>query len=188
MSVTLIETLCGMAARSRAVPAGQDLFRRGDKVGNLFVVLQGQVDLIRHSADGVPIVLQRADVGDVVAEASLFSDAYHCDARSDAGASLAVISRNSFRKRLRNDPDFGDMWARHLAREIQNLRFQCEVLSLRTVAARLSTWTEWHGEMPPKGEWKQLAHQLGVSPEALYREMAKRSGAPTLQRDPGGAR
>lgn len=176
MSASLIETLCGMAARSRAVPAGQYLFRRGDKVGNLFVPLQGRVDLIRHSADGVPIVLQRAGVGEVVAEASLFSDAYHCDGRSDTGASLAVIPRDSFRERLRNDPDFGEMWARYLAREIQGLRFHCEVLSLRTVAARLSAWSEWYGEMPPKGEWKQLAHQLGVSPEALYRELAKRAG------------
>lgn len=29
-------------------------------------------------------------------------------------------------------------------------------------------------EAPPKGEWKQLAQQIGASPEALYREFARR--------------
>ena len=176
MSATLTESLCGMAVRTRTVPPCHVLFRRGDKVANLFVAVSGRVDLVRHSADGIPIVLQRAGAGEIVAEASLFADAYHCDARCDEGASVAVVPRARFRARLRNDLDFADLWARHLGREIHTLRFRCEVLSLRTVAARLSAWIDWYGAMPPKGEWKNLAHQIGVSPEALYREVARRSG------------
>jgi hypothetical protein len=28
--------------------------------------------------------------------------------------------------------------------------------------------------LPPKGEWKSVAEQIGVSPEALYRELSRR--------------
>lgn len=30
--------------------------------------------------------------------------------------------------------------------------------------------------LPAKGEWKSVAQQIGVSPEALYREIARRRG------------
>ena len=63
---------------------------------------------------------------------------------------------------------------RRLAGELQHARFHAEVLSIRTVAARLDAWVEWNGEMPPKGEWVGLAAELGVTPEALYREIASR--------------
>ena len=44
--------------------------------------------------------------------------------------------------------------------------------SSRSAADR---WLFSYGKrMPAKGAWKSLAHQIGVSPEALYRELARR--------------
>lgn len=49
------------------------------------------------------------------------------------------------------------------------------MLSLKTVAERLDAWTAANQGAPPiKGEWKTVAVEMGVSPEALYRELAKR--------------
>jgi CRP-like cAMP-binding protein len=84
------------------------------------------------------------------------------------------IPKRGLLGRLRNEPDFAQAWAAHLAREIQIMRFRSEVLSLKTVASRLDAWLAWQGELPLKGQWKEVANQIGVSPEALYREMAKR--------------
>jgi hypothetical protein len=67
-----------------------------------------------------------------------------------------------------------EAWARHLAHEVQKARLHAEILSLKTVAARIDSWTDWHGALPEKGRWVTVAQQIGVSPEALYREMAKR--------------
>ena len=47
-------------------------------------------------------------------------------------------------------------------------------LSLRTVAERLDAWIAASGRYPAKGEWKTVAAEIGNSPEALYRELAKR--------------
>ena len=69
----------------------------------------------------------------------------------------------------------GNVWASYLARELQRARLRSEILSLKTVAQRLDAWIGWNGGRPPeKGEWKFVASQIGVSPEALYREIAKR--------------
>jgi hypothetical protein len=43
------------------------------------------------------------------------------------------------------------------------------------VAARLDAWIASNdGNVLGKREWKIVASQIGVSPEALYRELAKR--------------
>jgi CRP-like cAMP-binding protein len=174
MSMRFSEALRTMATRSRALAAGGHAFHRGDAVSTLFVVAEGRINLLRFSEAGAVIVLQRAGPGDILAEASLFSERYHCDAIAQTLASVLGIPKRRFRGRLRSEPDFAEAWARHLGREIQTMRLRSELLSLKTVAARLDAWLAWHGDVPPKGEWKQLAHEIGVRPEALYREFAKR--------------
>jgi len=63
----------------------------------------------------------------------------------------------------------------HLALEVQRARANSELLSLKTVAARVDAWvTLNHGTLPPKGQWRQVASEIGVTPEALYRELARR--------------
>lgn len=174
MSDSICELLRSSGGRQCVAGAGEYLFHQGEPVLALFVVLEGAVHLIRHEPDGAPIILQRAGPGDILAEASLFSDRYHCDGVAMSDAAVRSIPKGPLLDRLRKKPDLAVAWAAHLAREVQNARFRSEVLSLKTVAARLDAWLAWHGEMPPKGDWTQLARQIGVSPEALYREMAKR--------------
>lgn len=160
--------------RDRSFEAGEHLFHRGDPVTTLYLPTDGEIHLIRYHEGGDAIILQRAGPGDALAEASLYSDRYHCAAVARTRTATTGIPKQALRARLRHDPDFAEAWAAHFAREIQNTRFRSEVLSLRTVGARLDAWLAWHAEMPPKGAWKELAFEIGVSPEALYREMAKR--------------
>ena len=44
----------------------------------------------------------------------------------------------------------------------------------RKVEARLSAWLFWNGALPEKGQWHRIADEIGVTPEAFYRELAKR--------------
>lgn len=174
MSVSVVDLLTSSGGRKRTLGAGEYLFHLGEPVLSFFVILEGEVHLIRHQEHGGAIILQRANPGEILAEASLFSDCYHCDAVTEKGAMVQSIPKRELRERLRKEPDFAEAWAAHLAREIQNTRLRSEILSLKRVASRLDAWLVWHRELPPKGEWAQLASQIGVSPEALYREMAKR--------------
>ena len=48
-------------------------------------------------------------------------------------------------------------------------------MSLRTVSEWHDFWLAWNeGGMPEKGLWKNIAEEIGVSPEALYRELSAR--------------
>ena len=182
MSRTIVELLQSMGGRERSLAEGEFLFHLGDPVTAFYVVRDGSIHLVRYRHDGGAIVLQRAGPDDILAEASLFSARYHCDAVAATGARVHAVPKQVLRRRFRNDADFAEEWATFLGQEIQDARFRSELLALRTVAARLDAWRAWYGAVPPKGEWRYLAGQIGVSPEALYRELARGRGSPTTRR------
>jgi CRP-like cAMP-binding protein len=153
---------------------GQYLFHQGDSVGSMFLIESGEARLLRRQPDGGAIVLQRAFQGSFLAEASLFTAHYHCDAIATTQVSARLISRNAMRKSFENDRAFATAWASYLADEVRGARLRAEVLALRTVAERLDAWAAAQGNLPPKGTWKTVAQEIGASPEALYREIALR--------------
>jgi len=174
MSDTLLDLFNAQSGCARRLVPGAYLFHRDEPVAALYIVVEGEVQLTRHQEGGGAIILQRAGPGDILAEASVFSPRYHCDGVARTGAVVQSLGKAKFLDRFRNDPEFAEAWASHLAREVQATRFRSEILTLRTVAERLDAWLAWHGNLPRKGEWVQFAFQVGVSPEALYREMARR--------------
>ena len=175
MSRQIAELLKALRSSERRLAEGGLLFHRSDRVTSLFLVLEGTIELTRHRADGGMVVLQRASRDAVLAEASVFSERYHCDASATASSVVLAVPMSEVRARLAGSPEFAAAWAEYLTREVQEARLRSEILSLKTVASRLDAWLLSHGRrLPPKGERKSLAHQIGVSPEALYREFARR--------------
>lgn len=171
----LVWKLIEMADKRRDIRQGANLFHQDDQIRSLFVVEQGLVELTRHQIDGTSIVLQRAAKQTVLAEASMYSKSYHCDAAVALPSRICEIPKVSFLERIRKDEAFSNHWSAHLAKEVQAARYRSEILSRKTVAERLDGWLTWQGaELPSKGHWKSVAAQIGVSPEAFYRELAKR--------------
>lgn len=174
MSDDLERRLHDLPGRELALEPEQAVFRLGDPVRQMFFVAAGAVHLVRHQESGAVLVLQRAGPGALLAEASLYADKYHCDAVAVAPSRLWAVSKRDLLARMTERPELALTIIRRLARELQHARFQAEVLAMKTVAARLDAWIGWNGPLPPKGAWTELAAELGVSPEALYREIAKR--------------
>ncbi|MBY5409136.1 Crp/Fnr family transcriptional regulator [Rhizobium leguminosarum] len=174
MSDTFMDYIRSLSTRRKTFGSGQDLFNQGDDVESLYLVEVGVVHLVRHQADGNVAVLQRASPGVILAEASVFSSVYHCDALAVTDVNATSVPVQLIRRALRSNPDFAEGWASYLS-NLQQTRKRAEIASLKTVAARLESWLAWNdGGLPSKGEWKALADDIGVSPEALYRELSKR--------------
>jgi CRP-like cAMP-binding protein len=169
-------SLAELGARLRRLRAGEVLFRQGDAVRRVFQVASGRVRLLRHLPQGRPLVLQRAGEGDLVAEASLFADRYGCDAEAEIDAELRVLGRDALLDALAARPALALALTAGLAREIHALRARVEIASLPRVADRLDAWLALDGERGDRA-WKDVAAEIGVSPEALYRERARRRAA-----------
>lgn len=164
------------------------LFRIGDPVGSLFYVIAGEVSLVRHDMRGTRIVLQRSH-GGFVAEASISSKTYHCDAEVSKSGALLCFPLESFRAALEEDVPFRNMWMMLLAQEVRKLRTQCERLSLHGAAERIIHFLESEGDggaIVLNQSRKAWAAELGLSHEVLYRTLKRLTDQGVLHID--GAR
>jgi CRP/FNR family transcriptional regulator, dissimilatory nitrate respiration regulator len=178
MSNQLRQHLHSLRAQKLVLATGQHLFHLGDDVRFMYYVVTGTIHLTRTQSDGSMLVLQQAAAGSFVAEASFCSEHYHCNAVAVGETHALTYAAAEFCAYLRSNPNFADVWARHLAHELQIARMHAEILSMKTVAQRLDAWLGWRGgELPRKGEGRTVADEIGVSPEALYREIARRRGS-----------
>ncbi len=174
MIAIMLEWLSLLPRKQLVLAGGAYLFHRGDRIRTMFVVETGSITLTRHGKSGASLVLQRAQPGSVLAEASLFATTYHCDAIADMDATVLAVPRSDFLRQIETSPQFARAWAMHLSQEVRVARSRAEILSLRTVAERLDAWLADKDALPDKGTWKTIAAELGTSPEALYREIARR--------------
>jgi CRP-like cAMP-binding protein len=172
--MSLFNALSQLAEQEMMLAEGEILFRLGDKIRSMFLVASGSVRLVRYLPHGPALTLQLATEGSILAEASLFADAYHCDAIAVSPTRLFAMRRKIVEEAVTREPSIALLWAKHLAAEVQRARAQVEIISLKKVSERLDAWLIFRGDLPPKGQWHRLASEIGVTPEALYREIARR--------------
>ncbi len=161
-------------ARDTGLAPGETLFAAAEEVANIFMVRSGRVHLQRHTTHGAHMVLQNAGPGAVVAEASAYSSRYHCDAVAAEESVVAGLPKERFLSALADDPALAESWSALLARSVQAARLRSEIRSLPRVADRLDAWLGEGNALPEKGRWQDVAAELGITREALYRELSRR--------------
>lgn len=175
--------------RERGLAAGEALFRAGDPATGLVLVLSGQMELRRLAAEGRVTILQRAGAGEFFAEPSVFEAAHHCDGVATRAARLRVVPPAALR-----DAPAALAWAlaAHLARRLVEERARTERALAPHAAGRILGALH---ALPPGPDglrrlpctWKSLAAELGLSPEATYRALARLERTGRLRREDGGA-
>ena len=118
-----LQALCASLPCAR----GDLLFRQGKKPKHMLFVARGEVTLQRLGRQGQSVVLQRTRHG-FVAEASLESARYHCDAAVTMNGAVVAIPIQAIKHALASDSQFASRWIAMLNREVKRLRAQCERL------------------------------------------------------------
>ncbi|OZB49492.1 MAG: hypothetical protein B7X60_00920 [Polynucleobacter sp. 39-45-136] len=152
---------------------GDYLFHQGQKPEFMFYIVSGEAILSRVSSHGEPTTLQRCK-GGFLSEASLLTDAYHCDAISTQSGQAITLPIKLLRSAL-TDSDFSLKWVQLLSREIMRLRTQSERLGLKDIQSKIIHLIETEGKngaLILQSDFKSLASEIGVSHEALYRSIA----------------
>jgi len=183
----------GLPRTTRTLEAGATLFRRGDRVASMYVVEAGRIALSRTLENGSVLPLASYEEGQLVAEASLFSPIYHCDAVAPAAARLWRVAKPALLQGLRAEPDALLALLAQQAQAIQGLRTAAELRNLRPLSARVLAWLELQrtdraGWVSPPGSWKATAQMLGASHEALYRCLAELEANGAIEREGGRIR
>lgn len=174
-------------ASDRKLKAGDVLFRRGGKPLGLYEIIAGSVRLTRVDRVGHEIVLHVAAPGELLAEASLFSSQYHCDAIASTDATIRLYPKRELLAALEENPKAMKAFAGNLAQLVMTLRTRLEQRNIRSAHERVrhflsltagadSRTIEWRGTL------KNLAAELGLTHEALYRTLADLEGSGEIRR------
>ena len=121
----------------RSLAPRELLFRQGDPAVAIYKVESGRLRLIRRTVDDHLVILHTARHGEFFAEASLFADAYHCDAVAAAQSIVWVYQKEIVIDALRTDPALAEAFMARLARQLQELRARMELRNIRSARDRV---------------------------------------------------
>lgn len=177
----------GIEAHQMQLANREYLFRTGDPVQRMHLVESGVLVMLRRLTSGQELVVQRAYPGELLAEASLFAENYHCDAICDGDVTCTVYDRHKLLDALQ-DPGLSLSMLRIYSRTIRDLRSQFELSNIRRADDRVLAYLSllpaddegWREQALP---WTDVARSLGLSHEAIYRALAALTKAGRLERD-----
>jgi len=177
----------------RRLKRGEFLFRVDAPTVGLFEVIKGKIKLVRIDASGREMILYVASAGDIVAEASLFSAAYHCDAVAMTDALVRLYPKSALFAAFDHDPKAAQAFMGMLARHIMTLRTRLEQRNIHAARDRIRHYLALNVGSDGRtvalpGTLKDLASELGLAHEALYRTLADMAADGEIERLEGRIR
>ncbi len=171
----LRDRLPAAAIRMVEIGPGETLFHQGQTPEALFALEQGRIDLMRWTAAGSVVRIHSAKPGETFAEASLFSDAYHCDAVAVEASKLFRFGAQAVLDACDQTPELSRSFMAHLATSLRDTRHLLEIRSIQPLSDRLLTRLQelvpQSGMLPASSRIKDIAGEIGATPEATYRAL-----------------
>jgi CRP-like cAMP-binding protein len=176
-----------LAVQTLSLQKGETLFNQGDAVERIYLVNKGKLKLIRNTIDGTPVVLHVGLSGETIAEASLFSDQYHCSAQADVASTLQSVNKQKLLEHLHNNPQQMKQLLAVFSRQVRDLRAINEIKNIRSAEERILAYIRCNINetrvMKLELSLKELAHNIGLAHETFYRELKKLEDKGVIHRE-----
>jgi len=171
----------------RSLARNEVLFRQGDKVTAIYFIEEGRLRLERRTFDGRLLFLGTTPAGEFFVEAALFSDTFHCDAVATEPSRVRVYPKAMVLNSLRTDPASAMSFLANVAHQVIELRQRLELMKVRSAKERLMLYFDSNAEpdgrtVELRGQLQDIASDLGLTREALYRTLASLERAGAIER------
>ena len=181
------------AGIERTLKAGQVLFRSGDRTAGLYEVVTGNVRLVRIDRAGREAVFHVAVAGETLAEASLFASAYHCDAIATTDAVVRLYPKAIVLAEFERNSKTARAFTAMLAGQVMNLRTRLQQRNIHSARDRVRHYLTINAGVDGRtvivhGTVKNLAAELGLTHEVLYRTLADMAAVGEIERLKGKIR
>jgi len=158
------------ACRTIDMQKGDVLFRQNQTTSGLYRIVSGCVTLQRTGLGGDTLTLHRAISGGYFAEASVFSETYHCDAICTEAGSVMKIAKADVVARMQSNPAFSEGFTKLLAVQVQQYRAHIELLAIPLAKERLLAAVQ-AGYFD--ATVTELATRINLTHEACYRALRR---------------
>jgi CRP/FNR family transcriptional regulator len=160
----------------RAFGADETLWRRGDEPRGLFIVLEGNVRVVRGSG-GRQYVLHHEGPGGTLGEVPLFGGGtYPATVIAEAPTECLVLSLQAIEAAVAKDPRFATLLLGRLAGRVRELAHRLDRITTQPVARRLAAYLlrrhEQSGGAFSLGQSQtKVAEDVGTVREVVVREL-----------------
>jgi CRP-like cAMP-binding protein len=159
------------------------VFEQGDPVSHFFVVLSGWVKLYRLRPDGTEVVMEIFGPGESFAEGAMhMGDGYPANAEMIEDGRLLEVPTDSFRKRMRQDPDLALSMLGSMAVRLKKFVNRIETIKSQSAAQRVADFLLKFSSTPEVGspsvvvhlpyDKQLIANRLGMKPETFSRALS----------------
>jgi CRP/FNR family transcriptional regulator len=156
------------------------LFREGEPVAGIFVLLDGRVKIYRLSPEGKEHILHVIHPGQTFAEAAVFMpQGYPAYAEALSKSRAVLLPKEGFIELLRREPTISLNIITTLSRYLKQFADRIDDLSLKDVSARLARWFLQTADEVGREFWDlditktELASQMGTVSETLSRTLRR---------------
>ena len=184
----LIKHLPADARCEHSLAKDEFLFRQQQPATAIFAVVSGRIRLFRDLPDGSRVTLHVARSGETFAEASLFSEHYHCYAQADLASTVMRLNSRQLLAAITANNELGMELSLILAAQVRDTRAMLSLRDIRSANERLLAWLR----MNAKGDqmtvfidrlWTGVSEELGLTREAVYRALAHLQQQGSIERD-----
>jgi len=167
---------------------GDMLFKQGDPVTNIYFIKIGKIKLIRNTSDGSPVILHIGEQGESIAEASLFSDLYHCSAIADSNSTVLYVKKSVLLIFMQENPKVMIELLAILSHQVRDLRTINEIKNIHSANERILSYIKTNAnenlELKLNLSLKDIAHKIGLAHETFYRELKSLENLGKIKRYP----
>lgn len=171
----LYEIFTELKSKELFLVKGENLFFQGSPVINLYYIKTGKLKLVRNTIEGGEVLLHLALSGETIAEASLFSNEYHCSAISDSVSEILVYKKVELLLHLEKHPAAMKGLLKIFAQQVRDLRAISEIKNVNSAKERILSFIRYemnqNKEVHLEISLKDIAYKIGLAHETLYREL-----------------
>ncbi len=174
-------------ARIILLSKGERLFNQDDPVEELFFIESGELKAIRLQLNGTQAIMVRAHAGDFFAESAMAVPRYTCHAEAVCPSRLLAFPVEAFRDALAQDGRFALAFSLAMASHARRQCSRQERLRLKRARERILHLLTCEGDANGVLEWHsplvEMAEELGLEPETLYRTLRELEQEGTIERN-----
>lgn len=176
---------------TRTYEAGEILHHSGEPSQGIHIVRSGRIRLARYTNEGQLLTFQFVKPQGSFGEWDLFSGVASSSAISEVSSQVMLLPRTELLALHRQSSSLTQAIIHQLIQTVQQLKGRLELREIRSARHRVLHYLQWIAtpdqrqiafEMP----LKDVATELGLTPESFYRTLAQLEREGLITRYPGG--
>ncbi|MEM9537131.1 MAG: Crp/Fnr family transcriptional regulator [Cyanobacteria bacterium P01_E01_bin.45] len=162
----------------RKFQKGELIYCQSHKADSMFILQSGRIKIERYTNDGKPVPLRIVRPGEMFGELSILNRVYFDNAVCELDSCVLTYPITLIQRAIDCQSETMKLFANNMLKTIQFMSYSLELRTIRSAQERVMRYLSLVKGADEKyvkldRSYKDIAEQIGLTPEAFYRTLAK---------------